>query len=597
MLAKCKNWSRDNVHMELLCLLFLGIIIFLLSVIQVDNMLTIWNQNDEFGVWQGAAWVLRLDWSEITSTNGFYGQGYGYLLAPFLFFFGNDSVKMTHFAVYFQAFYHTSTIFIAYYCVNRLFPQMDGVKRILISCMCILTIPDLFYVYMFFAENLLRFIVWCIVGLVVSYAHNAKWYKLLLINAISIYAFSVHQRCILLVGMSMFFFIIQCIRYLITDSKKWLTLIKIFFVAIATVVFYLIAYKYTQESYITFLYGNSQNGVRGNLLSERELSLKGILEYFCNIDSIKTMFLQLCGCIYYFSAYDCGFALFGFISVLLIMKKCKNKLFGSNALPYLYIGCLAFGAIMLTVFQNAQWGVSNRVEANHYGRYFSYTLSPIIMLGIAFLFSCDKKIIRKATLGSILLFAFSGLITHNLIVKNEVTSLFAFSNACPGINSIYSSDGPATATLYHTVLGVVWILVPAALIMYAANMRKYQNVLFSSLFCCIALLWVSVGNREAKNQYDAQKPYVVDTYDLQNILSDQSEFAVFKSFGRYGSGLIQYNNIHSKIHVYDELDDFMDCKEGLYVVSQKGLEEMDKIKETYEVIYENNRYFIWVYQS
>ena len=586
---------RNDKYVELLILLVASVIIYFISTMQVKNMMTIWNQNDEFGVWQGAAWILGLDWSEVSSNNGFYGQGYGYLLAPIMYFWGHDSIKMTHIAIYFQAFYHTGILYIAYYCTKKLFPQINSILQIIISCLSIISIPDLFYIYMFFSENLLRFLVWCMIGLVISYISNQRWYKLLLINAISIYAFSVHQRCILLVAMAGLFYFIECIRSLKVNEKKMITLLNIVLISIITIILYLFVYKYSQNMYISSMYSAAKEGVGGNLLSERNVSIQDIVMLLVNANTIKIMFQQLCGCIYYFTAYDCGFALFGFMGVLLLIKDKKKKLLSYNVFPYIFISCLALGAVGLTVVQNSQSGISNRVEVNHYGRYFSYTLGPMIMLGLGFLFSYDYKLKKKIIITNMLVFIFAGVVTYNMINWNNVTSLFAFSNACPGINSVYSSDGPKTATLYHILIGIIWIFIPSVLILFANKYNKLSNMILTFTFLAVATIWICIGNRESINQYNAQKQYVVDTYDLQYVLSEQTEIVVYKA-NKYGSGLIQYNNVYSKIYVCNDLSQLKEYGKKVCVVSQNGIDEMNQIKSEYEVIFSNNRYFVWIYE-
>ena len=205
--------SKDNI-VESISLFLIAVVIFILSTLQVKDMLSIWNQNDEFGVWQGGAWLLGLDWTEVTSTNGFYGYGYGFILAIFIKLFGQDTILMTQLAVYFQALMHTGCIFIARYCIKKLFPKVGGATRIIASSVCILTVPDLFYIYTFFSECLLRFLVWMIWGIVVSYYSNKKWYKIICIDLVAIYAFSVHQRCILLIAVTFMLTLYEIIIYL-----------------------------------------------------------------------------------------------------------------------------------------------------------------------------------------------------------------------------------------------------------------------------------------------------------------------------------------------------------------------------------------------
>lgn len=594
---KSKLFKKKELIIELIILAILSILVFILSSLQVNDILSIWNQNDEFGTWQGGAWLLGLDWSETTSTNGYYGYGYGFILAFFIKFFGYNTVLMTQMAIYFQVLIHTLCIFVAWFCIRKMFPSVNATVRIIASSVSVLSIPDLFYNYMFFSESILRFLVWVTFGIVVSYAYNKKWYKLLLINLIAVYAFSIHQRCILLLGFSILLFLGEMINQVIKNGIKIRFLMLMLLIIVLAVLFYKIEYKYAQDSYISAFYSATGNdGVGGNLLSERGYTVKSILrDVVFNKEAEQIAVQNMLGFIYYISAFDCGFVFYGFILCFANIKKIITFRSG-NGLPYVYISFMVLVGILLVVYQNASGWAYERVEVMHYGRYCSYLFGPMLMLGIIGILTETGKGTRKNLLmvGSVFLLA--GLSTYNVLKMHNVLNLFAFSNACPGIKSVYYTENPFTATLYHTVLGIVWIAIPAILIVISKRYSGKKQISIQIVtFIGIAIVWVYVANKEWNEQHDLQNNYVLQTYDLQNVLKDIDEFVAFKSFGRYGSGLIQYNNPFSKVHICKSLDDFDSAENNLLVVSQKGIEEMDDILQRYDVEYENERYFVWRY--
>lgn len=598
-----KTWKQMNLKnenvIEIFILLTLCIIIFVFSSLQVKDILSIWNQNDELGTWQGGAWLLGLDWSEVTSANGFYGHGYGFILAFFIKIWGHDTVQMTHMAIYFQVFMHTSCVFVAWYCIKRMFPSVSAVVRIIAASVSILSIPDLFYNYMFFSECILRFLVWITFGLIVSFSNNKKWYKLFLINLIAIYAFSIHQRCILLVAMAVLLLCCESVYYLIKNGIKIQSLILIILTFTAVFIFYKIEYKYAQDSYISAMYSaNGNDNVGGNLLSERGYTIKSILKNIVfNLETEQIALQNILGFIYYINAFDCGFLFYGFILCLLKIKSMivsKDRI----VLPYIYMNCMTIIGILLVVYQNANEWAYERVEVMHYGRYCSYLFAPMIMLGIIGILTGTGKEIRRNLLIVSSIFLLAGLSTHNVLKSHNVTNLFAFTNACPGIKSVYFTENPFIATLYHTVLGVVWIFVPALILIVSKQCRvKKQYFMEIGTFIMIASVWINVANREWNEQYAEKNVYVTQTYDLQNVLKSLDEFGAFKSYGRYGSGLLQYNNPFSKIHIYQSLDEFDSAENNLLIVTQKGIEEMDNIIQKYDVEYENDFYFVWKYES
>lgn len=596
------KWKRDGVQylnnniIEIVMLLLIFFFIFKASTLQVGEIISIWNQNDEFGVWQGGAWVLGLDWSAVSSTNGYYGYGYGFILALFIKFFGHNSVLMTRVAIYFQAFMHTGGMVIAWYCIKKLFPGVPKITRIVAASVCILTIPDLFYVYMFFSENILRFIVWCIFGLVVSYYCSSKrWYKILLIDFLAIYAYSIHQRCILLIAMAVLLSIYEFTVEIKKNNFKLFDTLRIMSVIAVVILFFLIEYKMAQTSYINTMYSAKSGGMGGNLLSERGYTFKSILkDVLFNIETETIALQNLFGMIYYICAIDCGFVIYGFI---LCIRKIKEKIYigeKKESMPYIFMSITTLVGILLVVYQNAHKGVYTRVEVMHYGRYCSYLLAPMIMLGIMGLLTNTNLKIRKDVVRTLVLFIVAGITTFMVLKVHNVTNLFAFANACPGILSVYYEENPYNATLYHTLIGCGWILAPACLIIISNRNIKMRNYIRVGIFLIISIIWVYKANEEWKFTHDAQNKYVTQTYDLQNILSKTDEFVAFKSCS-YGSGLLQYNNMFSKIHVIEDINELGQEHTELLVVSQKGIEEMDDILKNYYLEYENERYFVWRY--
>lgn len=586
--------TKNAAFMEMTALFLTGILIFILSTLQVKDIVSIWNQNDELGVWQGGAWLLGLDWSEVATLHGYYGYGYGFILAFFIRYFGHNTVLMTQMAIYFQALIHTGTVLIAWYCIKKMFPSANAVMRVTAASVCILSIPDLFYIYNFFSECWLRFIVWVIFGLVVSYSYHKKWYKLFLINLVSVYSFSVHQRCILLIGMAALLTLYEGICYFIKNGLRKRMLFQILISIIGVVIFYGIEYKYAQKDYISALYSASSNSsVSVNLLSSRNYTIRSILQNVVfNWETERIALQNMLGNIYYVCAFDCGFVFYGFILCFTRIKRSIVSKKDNHFIPYLFMSSMALFGILLSVYQSANEGVYTRVELMHYGRYSSYLLAPMMMLGIIELLTEEISVIRRNAFITMIVFLISGLSTYYVLKNHNVTNLFAFHNACPGIKSVYYQDGPFTATLYHTLLGVLWIFFPAMAIMQSkkyAGLKKYMEI---AVFVVISVVWINVANQEWRETYEEKEVYVKQTYDLQNVLDEVDEFAAFKSFS-YGSGLLQYNNVFSKIHVCQTLDELGEEENGLLVVSQKGIEEMDTIAETYEIEYENEMYFVW----
>ncbi|SFC80421.1 hypothetical protein [Butyrivibrio sp. YAB3001] len=576
-------------------LLISFVLIILLETLHVRDVRTIWNQNDEFGVWQGAAWILNLNWKEVVSENGFYGFGYGYLLAPLVNLFGHNSSVLTQVALCFQAIMHASCLFLSYYCISIIFPDVEDYKKIIVAFVSVISVTDLFYVYFFFAESLLRFVFWAFSALTLSWFNERKWYKVFLINAISIYAFSVHQRCILLLVMAVFLSAYAVLICIIRKEINFIEITKIVVTCLASVIFYYLAYKLPLSIYKGTMYAAVESGKKmGNLLSDRgytlEFLIKGIL---LNISKEIIALQNIGGMIYYIGAIDCGLFFWGFAYIWKNRKRIK--LFNPDKWGGLfYIFTTTIGGICLPTYQFANKTVYKRVEFMHYGRYCSYLFAPMLMLGVMYLLTekNTQKILR-AYIFIMVIFIIGGLSTFNVLHDHKVKKLFAFRNACPGVISQYFETSPWEATLYHTQVGLLCISLVFWLIFISKNISKFSKQIEIITFSIVVIISVSIANKESMELYEKQRNYVEQTYDIQKVLNDVDEFIVYNGF-KYGSGLLQYNNMFSRIYLKDTIEEFSDDDRGKLVISLNNDENMKDIKN-HSIVYENDRYVVWQY--
>lgn len=594
-----KAEKEDNLlnRYEKIVIITIAMVIFLITLLPIRKVISIWNQNDEFGVWQGAAWLLNLDWSEVTSSNGYYGYGYGFLLFPFLKFLGDNIALMTKVATGFQALMHAITVIIAWVCAKKLFPDIPSVDRIVGAALCSVTVPDLFYINVFFSECILRVLVWLIFLCIVYYSTSGKIRYNVLANLLSIYAFSIHQRCILLLGISFAILMFSVIYSFMHEHKKWAVALKSLASLTCIFLFYFGEYKMLQELYIQKMYSaSSSEGIGGNLLSERHYSLEYLLkDIFFNADAEKIAVQNMLGNYYY--VFAISFGLIGIGAVCCFIYIIRNYKAGKwrDIIPYFFVFCSVLGGILLVVYQYANEYVYTRVELMHYGRYSSYLYAPMILIGVLSLFSLPVKQSVKIILSTTLAFIVSGISTSNVLEKNNVTNLFAFPNACPGIRSVYFTDTAYNATQYHTVVGVAQTLCIVLLLFLLNNsaqrIRTYIKIIFMVV---VSSIWFYTANSEWEKTRYSHSNDVEQTYDLNKILSQETDFIIYKS-NLYGGGLFQYNNPKQKIHIRNDMSEFMESDSGLLVVSKKELIDINEIDNKYEIVYQNPIYIVWLY--
>lgn len=588
MITSGKLWYKKEIPI----LFLIAASTWIASIHHVGEVVSIWNQNDELGAWQGAAWLLGLDWSEVVSQNNFYGHGYGFLLAPFLLLFGNNTILMTRIAICFQALMHSACLFIAWYCIRRLFPDASATERIIGSTVCIMSIPDLFYNYFFFSESILRVIIWGYTAFLVSYYYKKKWYKLLVLGCISVFAFSVHQRCILLLAWTILILVFE----IICNHRDRRIVLGLLFAASIIVLFYCLEYKLLQGEYIGTMYSrDGKDSVGGNLLSERGITLSWIIkDILLNAETHGIAVQNTMGMVYYIGAIDCGLFFWG---IIFCLNTIKQSIVGRKELQpqVLFMFLVIVTGVLLTSYINTGDSVYERVEIMHYGRYCSYLFPPMIMLGVMHLITKrDMKPAYNSAFVILMVYLIGGISTSYVLKTHDVNNLFAFRNACPGIANEYLRSAPYDAVMYYTQRGAILMTILFMAVTASRAMIRHNRIVLILPFVFFVSLWTYVADKEALEQYNMQKAYVESTYDLQKVLNEEKEFIAYKSYS-YGSGLLQYNNPFSKVNVRRTLEEFGDADKGLLVVSQKGIDDIGVILGNYPLEYENERYIIWRY--
>lgn len=569
-----------------LFLTLIVIAIFLITLLRVTKMKTIWNQNDEFGVWQGAAWVLGLDWSEVSSTNAFYGQGYGYLLAPFLYFGGNNPIRVTRVAIVFQAFIHAISGFIIYYCLGKLFPELNEKNKYIVILVSLLNIADIYYIYYFFSECILRFIVWCYIGIVVNYYQKPKMYKLLFLLALSFYSFSIHQRCILLVILT---FLIGMYEIFFKYKKKCVDKIIIFLGC--SVLLYLIIYKFTQDNYLLNMY-NSLTGeeVGNNLLANRNI-LDIIFDKLLNLSKFKSIFFVMCGMIFYINAKDFGLTFWGIKLSYTYFKNHKIIEQRDKEIPIVIIALMFIFSVVLTILHVGSSFNYSRMDQLFYGRYCSYTFSPMIMLGTVMLMKSSVKEIKANICILNIIFVLCGYIALAVINLYNITEKFAFHNSCVGIVDKFYNDTPQNAILYYILIGSIGLFIPLVIKLILSSNIKVNNVIaIIMLFCCV-YSWIDTAYYEIDYTNNMKEKIVNCNNDLTDILKSENEFVVYKC-NKYGEGLIQFNNPFSKVHIISKINELEQYKDFLLITANDN-EENIQIEDIYIKIYTNDLYTVW----
>lgn len=185
---------------------------------------------DEFGYWAPAAKILGWDWSETTSLGSYYSFGYSLILTPILYFV-KDSIFAYRMAVVVNMVLMCIGLFLLYKLMQKLFPDMDKERAVIISGIAALYPPWIFYIQMTMTEGLLLFLYILICCLFICFFENPRVLTAVGLAAALVYIYFVHMRSIgMIVAGSVTLFLWAAVS---KDSKLWKNVLLALFLIVA----------------------------------------------------------------------------------------------------------------------------------------------------------------------------------------------------------------------------------------------------------------------------------------------------------------------------------------------------------------------------
>ncbi|MBD5456732.1 MAG: hypothetical protein HDR23_09780 [Lachnospiraceae bacterium] len=184
--------------------------------------------NDEFGYVGMAAQMAGYDWTNLLSTSQYYSYGYGIILS-LLFRIGLTGTAFFRAAIVLNVVLLEISFLITCYLADKMF---DCKWNVMISLAINLYSCNLMQCKLCWSETILYFLVWVWMLLIYQLSIKYDWKYLLGIVVVSIYMYTVHQRCLSVIVATVGMVLILLVNGHLSRNNKCKALLTLLFMIV-----------------------------------------------------------------------------------------------------------------------------------------------------------------------------------------------------------------------------------------------------------------------------------------------------------------------------------------------------------------------------
>lgn len=443
---KIKNLKLN----EIIIFCFPMIILLILCMYNFRDNLSIKIVGDEYGYWASGAYFAGLDWSEITSYNSYYSFGYGLWLALILKL--NLSALVSYkIALVLNAIFLCGIYIIVNKLIKEYCKEISFIFRIGISFAVTIYTSNLYYTQYTMSEVLIALLYWCIIYCSCKLLEKVTVRRVLIYVFLLIYLFIVHQRTIGVCFVSLLFLIYVLVRN--QTHPKWILLLGI--VAIGIIGVFISMKTGYQDA---FFKGGQGINLSGNDFSGQTSKL----QYVLTPNGMWMFIKAYVGKIFYALSSTDLLAGVAVIIVFIELIQCiRNRALmnrKSNNSIVLMCYLILNTAAMMAVGSVFMANYYSRYDVIIYGRYFDFTLSPLILIALVYMMLRNNKILyfcMPVLIVSYVVMAI--LINHTMVYQTDFSNLFI---NCPGVaDTILYLNCRKNALLFVALKEVITFLI------------------------------------------------------------------------------------------------------------------------------------------
>lgn len=587
--------KKEQIIMRLIRIMTAIVLcIYVLRLLKDRNEIYI--LHDEFAYWAMAAKYSGYSWKGMMTDSSYYSMGYSLLLVP-LFYMKTEAAIMYKLAIVLNSIFIIMSYFISCAVARDLFSDFKDIE-ITIVCGIVSLYPYITTQSNYaWPEIFLYFSFWLEVFLLCKFAKTIKlkWGFLAIIEGI--WMFFIHQRTIgvlavcILVIVCIIFRNRACYRTVISKKNLLLCIIMLGMILGFTALFILLK-QYNLNHIFTQNEIVQMNDFSGQIFKIKSMfSIKGIIN----------IFHSFIGKYYYFCVST---ILIGPYAFLILVKKNITDFLLSKSLEWQWFinlfFLLAFGAMIsiASIFMMGDYTAKEikiRIDQVFYGRYFEFTLGPLLMTGLHSLKKVKAE--YKIYFSVIFLFIATTLATHNIVKK--VHSINKIDLSAPAFNYFFWSTNNYEGAILHGAILVCFLFMIVGILIYCKQIEKLR---YWIAIIVIGLMWVketSINDDIIKFREKENNAYIYNTVAFLENLENIDKLAYVYSdedsnlYYRYAF-YIQYHLYQmdmQKIKCHD-LKDLTPTNSVIYIVMEDSTLKEEFLR-TYELLYNNECIYLF----
>ena len=446
---------------------------------------------------------------------------------------------------------------LAYKLIQKMAEKLHVVLHVLIALVSVLYTGVLFFSQYTMSEMLICLLFWIILYNIYCLLEKYSRVRIIAVTFLLVYCFFVHQRLLGLVVVGG-----AALIYILIKNKKTKDLLWILPVfAIIFVLMLVVKLQYKSE-YLSFsdlkMVANEFQGQTQKL--SRMLSMDGVIMFVIGV--LGKLFYACSG----------TFMLF-FVFVVALMKELVDCIKQKQVTRRLEIWMFVFLVCMATIAISVVFllDFTSRFDLLIYGRYFDFSLSPILVFSLVGLMQKDEKF-KIETWMFVVYFALTFIVSKNM-PYDESKDIAYFM--CPALSSVLFE--------YNYNIGAVALqtLLIACFIKMMLE-RKKQTLVTKSVPIVVAIvMWVGCFI----SQYNVQSLYFMPDFtrsdeqlaehireidagdDLYFYTEKDKEYICFLQFV-----LREY-----RIHIITDENEVYNLKDEDYILTIKETELFDAL--------------------
>lgn len=438
---------------------------------------------DEYGYWAAGGYLAGLDWSDVTSINAYYGYGYGFILAIILRC-TSSMVTAYQAAVILNVFSLCCIYVIALKLVKAFSAEcgMPWYLEIILSFTTAVYTSNVVYTQYTLSEALLAFLYWLLVYLAYLLLQRFTYVRALFFGFIAVYALSVHMRTVGILLVCCAFLV-----YLFCRNHVKLAKSLPVFGAIAVL---LIAFYALKSIYQGAWFAGGDDAV----LAANEVSGQiGKLEYFLSAEGFLSFLTVLSGKL--FSSLSSTLLVIGVGFAVFLRNICclvkggiiEKKQCVFSGMDRLLFFLVFSSLIMMGIGSLYMIEPSGRFDLLTYGRYFEFTLSPLILISFLYLYGSGiRQLLKYIVFIMVCYVPLSLFINHVQDYSLPKGNVFI---SCTGISStLMKLEYKEDAFLFFMTRGMA-VFIVLLCIVFTDN-GKWKRLLYSVALSAVGIFWI-----------------------------------------------------------------------------------------------------------